>query len=440
MRMGTEQRISSTSENIQKKITGFVSHNWLFVAVASILIIIAMVIAVDAAVNRVEEDERQQALEPFYTPPVPLPDGEPGKIIRQEPLDVDVPAGAQGYRILYYSEHSDGSTVVTSGMVFIPGGDAPEKGRPVVAWAHPTVGMGVACAPSRSEDPLSDMSWLEEMLKRGWIITATDYSGLGTPGVEHYLIGRDEARDVINSVRASRNIEKASAGSNFAIWGHSQGGHAALFATLEAASYAPELNLVATAVAAPAAELGALISAQFRSDVGWVIGPEVLVSWPDVYTGLSREDVASSTGLKKYEAITDECLLEADGGALARSELREDFFKQDPMTFPDWFEAATSETPALPAGTKPLLIVQGLEDKVVLPETTALFIQNSCKAGVNLTTLWLGGVNHMDAARIAGPAAVSWLDDRFRDKPTNPTCEQPLPVKAAVAPEAPPES
>ncbi len=432
-----ENIISDKPETFQEKVLHFVTRNWLFVTMTAVLLIIALVISVDAAVNRAEKDEHQQALEPFYTPPVPAAAEAPGRIVRSEPLDVAVPADGQGYRILYLSERSDGSRLAVSGMVFIPAGDPPEGGRPVVAWAHPTVGMGDECAPSRAENPLSGMSWLEEMLKRGWVVTATDYAGLGTPGTEHYLVGRDEARDVINSVRAARNIETASASNNFAVWGHSQGGHAALFATLEAASYAPELNLVATAAAAPAAELGALMSEQYKSEVGWVIGPEVLVSWPEVYTGLSREDVATSSGLKKYEGIADECVISAGESALVRSELREDFFKLDPMTLQGWFDAATSETPAMPGGTKPLLVIQGLEDKVVLPETTALFIQNTCKAGVDLTILWLGGTGHMQAARVGGPAAVSWLDDRFHGKPTSPTCDQPLPVEPAQPPRAP---
>ncbi len=428
---------AATYENIKSRVIRFTRKNWLFVSVITVLLLIALVFIMDSALHELKSGGRQEALGPFYSPPDPLPGGNPGDLIRMEPLDAAIPAGAQGFRILYLSQRGDGTPVAASGMVFVPTGQVPEGGRPVVAWAHPTVGMGDQCAPSRAADPLASMSWLEDMLDRGWVVTATDYAGLGTPGNERYLVGRDEARDVINSVRAVRNMEEAAAGTDFAVWSHSQGGHAALFTSLEAAGYAPELNLVATAAAAPAAELTALISEQYTSDVDWVIGPEVLVSWPEAYPDLSREQVVTSTGLKKYEELANDCLLRAGGEAVIRSALKQDFFRIDPTDLPSWYSAAASETPVMPAGSKPLFIAQGLEDKVVLPGTTALFVQRSCQAGIDLTTLWLGGTNHVEAARVAGPAAVSWLDERFQGKPTSPTCDQPLPVEP-VTPPAPP--
>jgi hypothetical protein len=35
---------------------------------------------------------------------------------------------------------------------------------------------------------------------------ATDYPGLGTPGVHAYLMGESEGRAVLDSVRAARNL------------------------------------------------------------------------------------------------------------------------------------------------------------------------------------------------------------------------------------------
>ena len=91
------------------------------------------------------------------------------------------------------------------------------------------------------------------MLRAGFVVTATDYSGLGTPGVERYLIGADEARDVLNSVRAARALTATGAGTRVAVYGHSQGGHAALWTGDVAPTYAPEFQIVGVAAAAPAA-------------------------------------------------------------------------------------------------------------------------------------------------------------------------------------------
>jgi len=49
---------------------------------------------------------------------------------------------------------------------------------------------------------------------------------------EKYLIGAEQGRDLLNSVRAARDIPQAGAGTRFALYGHSQGGLVALWGLL----------------------------------------------------------------------------------------------------------------------------------------------------------------------------------------------------------------
>ena len=128
--------------------------------------------------------------------------GPMGQVVRSEPVKTSVTNGS-ATRVLYRTQRADGSVTFSSGLVFIPNNSSAGTPRPVVAWAHGTVGMGDACAPSRLPDPASNISWVSQMLQRGWVVTATDYAGLGTPGIEGYLVGGDEARDVLNSVPPS---------------------------------------------------------------------------------------------------------------------------------------------------------------------------------------------------------------------------------------------
>ena len=110
-----------------------------------------------------------------------------------------------------------------------PSGPAPAGGRHVIAWAHPTSGVVTACAPTLMPDN-SGMIWgLPDMLAQGYVVVATDYPGLGTPGIHPYLIGISEARAVLDSVRAARALPNTGASNRFAVWGNSQGGHAALY-------------------------------------------------------------------------------------------------------------------------------------------------------------------------------------------------------------------
>src|SRR6202008_2870433 len=139
-------------------------------------------------------------------------------------------------------------------VIIIPRGTEPFGGRSIIAWAHPTSGIVPRCAPSLARVLFRSIQGLPEMLARGYIVTATDYPGLGTAGPHPYLVGISEGRAVLDSVRAARSIGGTSTLSTFSVWGHSQGGQAALFTGILAESYAPELHLVGVAAAAPATD------------------------------------------------------------------------------------------------------------------------------------------------------------------------------------------
>lgn len=379
--------------------------------------------------SNIERADAQSVIEPFYVPPDPLPT-EPGTVIRTEPLGVDVPGG-QAYRMLYVSQRPDGSPAASGGMVFIPDTPAPAGGRPVVAWAHGTVGMGDACAPSRAANPLGDTdNWLDQMMALGWVVTATDYVGLGTPGPELYLVKEAEVADVVNSVRAVRNIPQAQAGDQYVVWGHSQGGHSTLWSGHLAPELAPELTLLGVAAAAPAAELADIMGAQWNTTVGWGIGPEVLISWPYVYDSLSPDQVATAAGLRTYEQLAEDCtydkqlLLEI----LALRAGGQQFFETNPVTVPQWEPVVREQTPpALPANM-PVFMAQGTADEVVLAWPNAKLQEAWCEAGSTITTLWMGGIGHLAAATTSGPSAVAWIADRFAGRPAQRTCDVPPPV------------
>ena len=131
----------------------------------------------------------------------------------------------------------------------------------VVGWAHPTTGAVAKCAPSNGIDPFDLIEGMTDLLNAGYAVAAADYPGLGVAGPSSYLIGTTEGNSVLDAIRAAQNMPETGAinRSDVLLWGHSQGGQAALFAGQDATSYAPELRVKAVAVAAPAADLGALL-------------------------------------------------------------------------------------------------------------------------------------------------------------------------------------
>jgi hypothetical protein len=95
---------------------------------------------------------------------------------------------------------------------------------------------------------------LPQILAQGWVLVATDYTGLGTEGPTPFLIGQGEARSVLDAVRAARQLKQVSLADKTVIRGHSQGGHAALWAGILAPAYAPGDNVIGVAAPAPASD------------------------------------------------------------------------------------------------------------------------------------------------------------------------------------------
>lgn len=416
-----------------KSQKSFWGRHWhlkhFLIGLSLIIVIIAGLLIYSSLKNH----HRQSQLQPFYNTAGLSSSGPPGQVIRTEPLGVSVQNGT-AKRVLYRSQDSSGKPTFSSGMIFIPNNTNAGVPRPIVAWAHGTVGLGDACAPSRTADPTGNIQWVNSMLAKGWVVTATDYAGLGTAGPTGYLVGDDEAHDVLNSVRAARDLPAAQAGTTFAVWGHSQGGHSALFTASEAAAYAPELHLAGTVAAAPAAELVALLSETSGTTLDWVIGPSVLTSWPSVYPDLNVKTVTTAVGYRTYQKIANQCIVSAALGGQIRNHFKQKFFNTDVSKVPAWHAAAQAETaPVLPP-SQPVLVAESLTDKVVLPNTTALYEQRACQAGSDLTTIWLTNVNHVQLNSVIAPQVITWISDRFAGLPASPTCDQPLPITPATTP------
>ena len=415
----------------------------MLIALLAVLVASAVVLAANVATTIADGNARQAALDPFYAPPQPL-DAAPGTLLRTEPLAFADPVettdveGGTAYRMLYVSARPDGTAAVSGAMVFIPDTPAPAEGRPVLAWAHGTVGMGDACAPSRSTKGINDMAgWLEQALSLGWVVVATDYVGLGTPGPELYLVAQAEVNDLVHSVQAVRQWDLADAGTRYAVYGHSQGGHSALWAGHLAEEIDPTLDLVGVAAAAPAAMLPEIVSVQWDTAAGWAIGPEALVAWRAIDPSLPLQGVVTDAGISNYERLADECIMLAALEGLARNDLGQSFFAVDPVTAPGWSSVIEDQTPPPLPADMPVFVAQGTADEVVLAWPNALLQEEWCAAGSSLSMLWMGNVGHVPAAINAGPQAITWIADRFADRPVARSCDVPPPVAPTPAPPAP---
>lgn len=160
-----------------------------------------------------------------FADPVPLP----GALIRTVPLEpeLSVSATSRAYRILYSTTDQHNLRAVSTGAVFVPKGEAPPGGWPVIAWAHGTFGLGDDCTPSAHPRSARDNEYLSHWLDQGYVVVGSDYTGLGTPGLMSYLNSVATAHAIIDSVIAAHHMELPLS-PKWALVGQSQGGAAAV--------------------------------------------------------------------------------------------------------------------------------------------------------------------------------------------------------------------
>lgn len=381
-----------------------------FVVLNVAVVAIAVLACTSSLDRRVAEDIAEQSTDqPFYVLDEPRAAGAPGDVVRVEPID-SIGDGQRAWRMLYHSTDLNGEDIVVSGVVVAP--DAPTLvDRPVVAWAHPTTGAAANCGPSLSADPFILIEGLDDLVSAGYVVAATDYPGMGLPGTSSYLIGRSEGNSVLDAARAARNIAGTGAGDHLLLWGHSQGGQAALFAAQDAAEYAPELQLEAVAVAAPAADLGALLEDNLMATAGVTIGSFAFEAYQQVYAdrfpGLSLESILTPAGVAATPRLAKLCLLSGRQELQSVAhELAGRYVSSDPATTEPWATLLQENTPGSTRIPVPLLVAQGDIDTLVHPEATAAFVATECALGTETQYRTIPKTGHGEVALRALPAVL----------------------------------
>ena len=211
-----------------------------------------------AVMDDVEEPD------PVYRSGLPnvTPQGEPGTVLAEVPLDqrVGLDSASEQYRIAYTTVNQHDQPAVSTGAVFLPEGEKPEGGWPVLAWAHGTVGLADECAPSINPLSQVEADYLKTFLDEGYAIVASDYVGLDSPGFHSYLNGKVAAENVVDSVAAAHNMEipqdsEPVFADKWSVIGQSQGGGVSLHVARQATGLSEDMGLDyrgAVATGAPA--------------------------------------------------------------------------------------------------------------------------------------------------------------------------------------------
>lgn len=360
----------------------------------------------------------------FYTADAAqIAEGSAGSLIHNAKQD-EAPFGGSKYLVLYRSVGLKGEPIAVSGMVFVPPGTMPDGGWPIVAWAHPTSGLVPKCAPSLAAAGTSQVQGLEALLKQGYVVTATDYPGLGTAGPHPFLIGESEGRAVLDSIRAARELIGGKTPSA-ALWGHSQGGQAVLFASEMAAKYAPDIRLAGVGAAAPATNLTLLMDDDIDTAGGRNLLGMSLYSWGKIYDA-PIDQVVAPAALQTIDNLANVCLesiFDIPARYLAGQALMKGFLSVPDITDVEPWKSLMEEnsTGILPTRL-PVFLAQGTADDTVPEDVTARYMSRLCDAGSKVTMDLMLGVGHLDTAKNSAGEFVQWLVDLDAGKPTTNNC------------------
>jgi pimeloyl-ACP methyl ester carboxylesterase len=364
----------------------------------------------------------------FYAPPSPLPAGMAGQVIWARLLTSAAALASAGENllVLYHSRTLAGQDTAVSGTVSIPRGQPPRGGWPVLSWAHGTTGVADICAPSRDAPghpchiytQLAD-AMLNLWVKRGWAVVKTDYEGLGTPGPHPYLAGASAARATIDIVTAARHLHPGI-GRRWAVMGHNQGGHAALFTASLAPGRAPDLDLIGAVAIAPASGTHDII-AQLQNcsaptpRLGFLA--LTLIGAAATDRALRLDQMLTRRALRLLAIAQTVGIDDLLGPGLWPPLAPADLFRPGADLGPLLTILAANNPAALRLRT-PALIVQGSNDPIADPGRTDRITRSLRGNGAALDYHMYPGTGHFDVIAAAHTQNARWIDARLAGMPT----------------------
>ena len=356
---------------------------------------------------------------------VPATAQQPGRLISAEPI-TDTPPGVQAWRVEYWTTGQRGALLRVTGIVAAPREAVPPRPRRVIAWTHGAWGVAEKCAPSLSPNFFAVTAGMDAV-RQGYVVVAPDYIGLASPTMHPFLVGDDTAHSVLDAVRAARAIPGAAAGNSFAVWGESQGAHAALWTAIAARSYAPDLNLVATAAVAPPTDLAANLRDGSDKNARALLLSFTLHSWSTLY-GYSMDGVANRTNQGIIHRLAENNCISLEKKpklgtilgvlTIVRATKNKDLAKIEPWGS---FARANSVDAALVPG--PLLIAHSSKYTIIAPAVTRKFAKAVCRRGTALRWIDMTG-GHVDAARDSAQETIGWIGARFDGQPPPNDCRR----------------
>lgn len=405
-------------------------------------------------------------MQPFYAAVMKMtPEGKLGQVIKQEKIDTPV-QGAYAWKIAYISSDISGRKTIATALVVAPNTSAPAGGRPIMTWAHGTTGSAQNCGPSQVINPavplneyflLDGNSWtdygipaLEEFIREGYVVVATDYQGLGGGGKHQYSVAATNGMDTINAARAAGSMKEVSANKKTLVYGWSQGGGAVIALAgmseyiKQSGTAADGLDVVGIVALAPqdisilapagkldqaAADKFILGSQKMFFDNVFNFTHATMYYWGTqaAFPNLKLTDLFTDEGAKVADRIySNKCMhVASDTFNFLYGSTYSSLMKDKPSNTMAWAEAMLKGGVPVVKPVAPVQIYFGSKDTAVPPMMHKLYQDQMCKLGGNVGRMQLPGEqSHFTTPPVAKQFYLPWIKDRVAGKPLANQCSQ----------------
>ncbi|WAC56150.1 lipase family protein [Gordonia sp. SL306] len=323
-----------------------------------------------------------------------------------------------GDSFTYWTTGTDRTPRLSTSIVQVPGGRAPKGGWPIVVWAHGSRGIADQCAPS-NQPTKADRDEMGRWLDRGYAVVVPDYAGLGTRGTPEYFDTDTTASNIVDAVRASRDVASGLA-RRWAVVGEGQGAGAAIELARQATRIqGPTLDYRGSAASSIPVEFDTLIGS---------LGPST-TSMP---TGVAADVLFTLSAIRNAQPSVrlDPYLTDAGVGWLDRAarvcadDLTREFAGQTlgslfrtPLSENRELIEAVSRTHMIPIKgfTRPVMMTQSLFDQNVIVPLSLRYLNDARAADRRVTARTYLAVNQQQSDALSDND-IRWFVSRLANR------------------------
>ncbi|MBF6320160.1 lipase [Nocardia cyriacigeorgica] len=365
--------------------------------------------------------------DPFFAEPPDLAQKQPGDVLavrRMPPLPIFPDTTVTVVR--FRSTNSTGTPIAATTTVLTP--RSHRKDGPLLSLQHIINALGAKCSVSRvlyTTDPdlmVREAPAWNVLLQRGWSIALPDHLG---PQFA-YGAAKLGGQVTLDGIRAVKRVGELEVGNSpVSMVGYSGGGMATAWAAALQPTYAPELTIAGAAMGGVPMNLVKMLEGLgFGSHpvfgLALAAGIGLEREYPDRFP---ISDQLNAKGLAARAAMANSCtngLLATGAGHGVLDFAATTSMVDDPVA------RAVVEENSLElydgAPTMPVFEWHSPIDGLVPVDAIVNTNRRWCAAGTKVQAETVAVPDHLTAAVLGLPAALTWIDARFRGEPAPSNC------------------